>query len=112
MILAVGATDLLGKEICRRLRGRQDRVRGLVRPGSPVEHELAALGVEIVHGDLKDASSIEVACRGVGVVVTTATCIASRRRGDTLRSKKRGQIYLLAKKGDRSICWLSMEGRK
>ena len=46
MIWVVGATGFLGGEICRRLIGRQQRVRGLVRPTSAPEtvKRLRALG--------------------------------------------------------------------
>jgi uncharacterized protein YbjT (DUF2867 family) len=96
MNLLVGATGVLGGEICRRLRDGGNDVRGLVRSDSPRERELADLGVEIATGDLKDPASLEVACRGVQRVISTATCIASRRRGDTLRSVDHdGQLALV-----------------
>jgi NADH dehydrogenase len=53
MILVVGATGLLGSEICRRLRARGRPVRALVRPGSTKAAALRAIGVETVEGDLR-----------------------------------------------------------
>lgn len=84
MILVVGATGLLGGEICRQLRSRGHAVRGLVREGSPGERDLRTLGIEIAHGDLRDAASLRSACAGVVSVVTTANAIVPRRSGDSL----------------------------
>jgi uncharacterized protein YbjT (DUF2867 family) len=85
-ILVVGATGLLGSEVCRQLRGSRHVVRGLVRPGSPQTEMLHGIGVELVPGDLNDRRSLEAACRGVSTVVTTATGTARRLHGDNLRN--------------------------
>jgi uncharacterized protein YbjT (DUF2867 family) len=55
MILVVGATGLLGSEICSRLRRQQVAVRALVRPTAN-EDRLAALrrsGAELCVGDFE-----------------------------------------------------------
>jgi uncharacterized protein YbjT (DUF2867 family) len=94
--LVVGATGRLGSEICARLCARDIPVRGLVRRGSPREHQLIELGVEPVYGDLKDPWGLEAACRGVDCVVTTASAMSSRREGDNLKSVDRdGHISLI-----------------
>lgn len=94
--VVVGATGLLGTEICRRLRRQNKSVRALVRPGSPKEPILRDLGAEIVYGDLKDFASLELVCRGASRVITTANAMRSRRRGDSLESVDRiGQLALL-----------------
>jgi len=85
-ILVVGATGLLGSEVCRLLRGSRHPVRGIIRRGSPHEEMLRAIGVELVPGDLNDPRSLEAACRGVGTVVSTATGAARRLPGDSLRN--------------------------
>jgi uncharacterized protein YbjT (DUF2867 family) len=96
MNLVIGATGSLGFEICRRLRDRGQATRALVRPGSSKEQLLKDIGAEIVHGDLKNESSLEAACRGASVVITTANSISSRRSGDTLQSVDRdGSLALL-----------------
>ena len=96
MILVVGATGYLGSEICRRLRANGETVRGLVRPGAKRENEIKDMGVEISHGDLKDPASVERACQGVSSVISTATCIVSRRPGDTFEKVDRdGQLGLV-----------------
>lgn len=95
-ILVVGATGLLGSEICRLLCGSKHAVRGLVRPGSPREEMLRSLGVEIVPGDLSDVRSLEVACRGVTTVISTASGLSRRLPGDSIRSVDRdGQRALV-----------------
>jgi len=96
MILVVGATGLLGSEICRRLRARGRPVRGLVRPGSPNAESLRDLGVELVEGDLRDRESLEIACEGVAAIVSTATAMGSKDRSLSLRSVDyEGQLRLI-----------------
>jgi uncharacterized protein YbjT (DUF2867 family) len=96
MILVVGATGLLGSEICRRLRARDRDVRALVRAGSPREAALRELGVEIAVGDLRDRASLVAACRDMHAVVSTATAMGSRDRGLTLNEiDRKGQLRLV-----------------
>ena len=95
-VLVVGATGLLGSEICRDLRGSGHPVRGLMRPGAPREDFLQRLGVELVPGDLRNVRSLEAALRGVGAVVSSATGATRRLPGDSLRSVDReGQRALV-----------------
>jgi uncharacterized protein YbjT (DUF2867 family) len=88
MILVVGATGVLGVEICRRLQAEGRPVRAMVRPTSdPCKVEaLRALGAELVSGDLKDRRSLDTACHGVTAVISTATSTVSRQPGDTIQS--------------------------
>lgn len=96
MILVAGATGLLGREVCQALRARGAVVRALVRSSSPRRDELAALGVEIAAGDLRDPPGLGAACRGVGTVVTSANGQNRRVRGDNLATVDRdGQLALL-----------------
>ena len=96
MILVVGATGMLGLEICRRLREQGREVRAFVRPGSPKESRLRELGVEIHHGDLRSPSTIGPACGGVTTVVSTATAMGSKEKGASLRAVDRdGQLALV-----------------
>ena len=97
MNLVVGATGVLGMEICKRLRERGASVRGLVRSGSSKESELASMGVEIVYGDLKEPPTINKACRGVKCVISSANSMMSRRRGDSFKTVDRdGHLGLIA----------------
>lgn len=77
MILVVGATGLLGSEVCGQLAAKGKRVRALVRATSdPAKADrLAALGAEVVHGDLRDAGSLAAACQGVSTIITTASAL-------------------------------------
>jgi NADH dehydrogenase len=98
MILVVGATGVLGTEICRLLREKGKNVRGLARTTSAPEKKqrLKDLGVELVDGDLKDAASLENACKGVDSIVSTATSIVSRQDDDSLITTDRdGHLSLI-----------------
>jgi nucleoside-diphosphate-sugar epimerase len=66
-VLVTGATGLLGSHLAQRLIARGDRVRALVRPGSPTGF-LDALGTEIVRGDLTDPECCHAAVAGVARV--------------------------------------------
>jgi len=98
MNLVVGATGLVGGQICRLLVERGERVRGLVRPSSDPARveELQALGIETVPGDLKDPASLRAACAGVSTVLSTATSTISRGDGDSIETVDRqGQLSLV-----------------
>lgn len=72
MILVVGSTGRVGGMITRMLLGQDRPLRILVRPGSDY-HAFVAAGAEPTLGDLKDPASLAAACRGVDVVITTAS---------------------------------------
>jgi uncharacterized protein YbjT (DUF2867 family) len=96
--LLVGATGLLGPEICRQLRSAGHGVRALVRPtaDASTRDALAAMGVELVEGDLKDASSLSRASAGVNAVISSASSTLSRQAGDSIESVDRqGQLALI-----------------
>jgi NADH dehydrogenase len=96
MILVVGATGMLGLEICRRLREQGRAVRALVRRGSAKEPALRELEVDIHHADLRTPSTVAPACDGVTTVVSTATAMGAKERGLTLRAVDRdGQLALV-----------------
>ena len=75
MNLVVGATGMLGSEVCRRLTAAGKPVRALVRATSDQAkvEGLKGFGVEIVQGDLRDPASLAAACRGVTAVICTAS---------------------------------------
>jgi uncharacterized protein YbjT (DUF2867 family) len=98
MNLVVGATGLLGGEICRLLAQQGQAVRALVRETSNAEKVagLKALGAQIVYGDLKDPASLAAACRGASAVISTASSTLSRQEGDSIESVDRhGQLNLI-----------------
>ena len=98
MILVVGATGLLGGAICRQLRQAGKPVRALARPTSdPAKlDQLKSSGATLVQADLKDAPSLDAACRGADTVITTASTTTSRQAGDSLRTVDQdGQVRLI-----------------
>ena len=88
MILVVGATGLVGGEVCKKLAARGEKVRALVRTTSSKEKvdALRSAGVELCVGDLKDPDSLSAACRGVDAVISTASSTLSRQAGDSIES--------------------------
>jgi len=117
MNLVVGATGVLGGEICSRLAQAGKSVRGLVRASSdPARVDaLRKQGVELAQGDLTDPASLDAACRGVHTVYSTATAIQSRQEGNTLdRVDREGHANLIdaaQKAGVRRFVFISFRGR-
>ncbi|HVM28398.1 MAG TPA: NAD-dependent epimerase/dehydratase family protein [Mycobacteriales bacterium] len=70
-VFLTGGTGFVGSEVARRLRARGDDVRALVRDAARAT-ALAALGCELVVGDLSDEPSLAAACTGVDAVVHAA----------------------------------------
>jgi uncharacterized protein YbjT (DUF2867 family) len=96
-VLVVGATGQLGSRICSGLLRQGHQVRGLTRPGSARSGELQQAGVEVIHGDLRDAASLDAATRGMQVIVSTATAVVSAGPGNSLAAVDRdGHKALLA----------------
>jgi uncharacterized protein YbjT (DUF2867 family) len=77
MNLIIGATGMVGSEICRLLTVDSKSVRAMVRETSdPVKvNKLKELGVEIVKGDLRDSSTFAGALQGVSAVITTVSAM-------------------------------------
>lgn len=98
MILVVGATGLVGSDVCLRLVRRNKRVRALIRSTSD-KNKVTALqsaGVELCIGDLKQPGTLAAACRGVEAIVSTATATVSRAAGDSIESVDgAGQLNLV-----------------
>src|SRR3982750_2632425 len=85
MVLVAGSTGVLGFEICRRLRERGQSVRALVRASSAPERvgALRALGCQVVAGDLKNRGSLDPACAGADVIISTVSAIGTAKEGDS-----------------------------
>ena len=99
MILVVGATGLVGNEVCRRLMRKGESVRALARITSSREkvEALRSSGVDVCIGDLKDPDSLGAACRGVDAVISTASSTLSRQDGDSVESVDgAGQLSLVS----------------
>jgi nucleoside-diphosphate-sugar epimerase len=67
--LVTGAGGFLGQYIVEQLVARGERVRAFVRRKHAA---LEALGVECVHGDVRDLAAVRQACNGVEVVFHAA----------------------------------------
>jgi nucleoside-diphosphate-sugar epimerase len=68
-VLVTGGGGFLGRYIVEQLLARGDQVRSFGRGKYP---ELAALGVEVVRGDIADRESVLNACAGVNAVIHAA----------------------------------------
>ena len=77
MNLVVGATGMVGTEICRLLRASGKPVMALVRRNSDPSkvRRLEELGASVVRGDLREPRSLELACEGVDAVIGTASAM-------------------------------------
>ena len=75
MILVVGATGLVGRQICRLLAASGKPTRAMVRATSDQAKvdELKSLGADVVQGDLRDPKSLRAACQGVSAIIATAS---------------------------------------
>jgi uncharacterized protein YbjT (DUF2867 family) len=71
VILVAGATGTLGTRLVRRLHARHLSVRVLTRDPGRAAH-LAASGVQVVRGDLRDAASVRRAAAGAETIVMAA----------------------------------------
>jgi NADH dehydrogenase len=78
-ILVVGATGALGRPVVQGLRARGVPVRAVCRHPQAAA-DLAALGAEVVAGDLTDAASLQRACEGMHRVLCCAHGLLGRGR--------------------------------
>jgi uncharacterized protein YbjT (DUF2867 family) len=98
MILVVGATGLVGAEVCRRLKRRGEQVRALVRTTSSPDKVafLKECGADLCVADLKDTNSLAGACHAVTAIISTASSTLSRQAGDSIESvDEQGQLNLV-----------------
>ena len=77
MKLVVGATGMVGTEICRLIAASGRPVKALVRATSDAAkvENLKRLGATVVQGDLRDRISLKAACDGVKAVISTASAM-------------------------------------
>jgi uncharacterized protein YbjT (DUF2867 family) len=86
-ILVVGATGTLGSLAAEAARAAGHSVVAMVRDQrSYAARRLHAAGIRLRVADLKDARQLDLAVRGIGVVIITATATLSRRAGDSLEA--------------------------
>jgi NADH dehydrogenase len=77
MILIIGASGFLGREVAKLLLSKSEKVRLLVRTPAKVD-DLKEVGAEVMHGDLIDPRSLTRACQGVDRVFTAAHSILGK----------------------------------
>jgi len=82
-VLVTGATGLAGANICKQLTERGDHVRALARETADTA-PLAALGVEVVTGDVTDADAVLHAAKGADSAIHCAALLggASQNMAD------------------------------
>src|SRR5262245_54726081 len=87
-VLVVGATGVLGMEVCRQLAAAGKKVKGLVRTSSRREkvNALHEVGVETVTADIKDLQSLYQAFQNVDAIISTATSTISHQEGDSIET--------------------------
>ena len=73
-VMITGATGLIGSNVCKLLTAQGRRVRALVRPGSETE-PLAALGVELVFGDITSYDDVAQAADGAAAILNSAALL-------------------------------------
>jgi nucleoside-diphosphate-sugar epimerase len=73
-VLVTGATGLAGANICKLLTERGDKVRALARASADTE-PLAALGVDVVTGDVTDADDVQRAAKGADSAIHCAALL-------------------------------------
>jgi uncharacterized protein YbjT (DUF2867 family) len=73
MILVVGATGMVGGEICRLLSERKQPYRALVRPASNPDKvtALKEIGAEVFEGDVRKPDTLKAAFAGVDTAICT-----------------------------------------
>jgi nucleoside-diphosphate-sugar epimerase len=101
-VTVTGGTGFLGGFLVRDLLAKGECVRVLARP-SPRAERLAALGVEIVHGDLREAESVARAIQGADIVYHLAAKVGSAPRNAYFETNVNGTKRLLDACAQRGI---------
>ena len=102
MILIVGATGLLGSATALPLLAQGHGVRVLVRDRARAA-DLQRAGAEVFIGDLTDARSLELACKGVDRVFACAHSMLGRGRYASAQVDHVGHSALVAAARDAKV---------
>jgi dihydroflavonol-4-reductase len=73
-VMITGGTGLIGSNVCKLLTAQGRRVRALVRPGSETD-PLAALGVELIEGDITSYDDVARAAEGSAAIINSAALL-------------------------------------
>ena len=93
--LIIGATGSMGRHLTRSLLAAGEPVRVFTR--DPIRAQaLAALGAEVVRGDLRDPASVRSAMQGVRAVVSASHSILGRGASASSVVDDQGQRTLIA----------------
>lgn len=97
MDLVLGATGMVGGRAARGLADAGREVRALVRKpeGRPEAGALGDAGIEVAAGDLTRPETLSAACRGVDVVVCTATSMPNPGEDGLRRVDRDGVLALI-----------------
>jgi len=98
MILVIGATGVLGMQICRVLSEKHKPFRAMVRVSSDQwkVDQLSRMGADIFIGDLKYPESLAKACEGITHVISKASSTVEHPRGDEIQNVDHtGQVALV-----------------
>ena len=94
MILVVGATGSLGRQVVKKLLSQGETVRAMTRDRSKAD-DLKARGAQIVLGDLRDPESLEFAVRGTKGVVAAAHGMLGRGSSSSAAIDDKGHRELI-----------------
>ena len=77
-ILLIGARGFLGSQVLQAILDKNNKnakanytIKALIRQGSNAT-KIEEMGVQVVRGDMMDATTLEAAMQGVDVVINTA----------------------------------------
>src|SRR4051794_19545941 len=97
--LVTGGGGVLGGDIVEALLARGDRVRSFGRGDYP---QLAAQGVEVIRGDVRDSRTLAKACEGIDCVFHAAAIAGIGMNRDEFESVNRQGTELLLASARRS----------
>ncbi len=100
-VLVTGGTGFVGGHVVHALRARDVKVRAIVRDRRRARR-LEAWGVEIVVGDIVDATVLRAACVGVEAIIHLVAIIKGSRE-DFERVMQRGTRNLVAAAEDAGV---------
>ena len=74
-VLITGATGFIGGNLVKANISKGNHVRAFVLPGDPDEPKLKSLGVETVHGDIREYDAVRRAASGMDIIFHCAAVV-------------------------------------